>query len=589
MLDGTLDFSGGVDSIKVTTIQSDQNPNGLGRNELAWMVNGTVRDGGATQRTGWQPVVRVIGPEVLYQGGFMYAPVDGSSPYLILCFSGHVYMVIPDLQSVTDLSAQFGQVMPAGEPHFYFAQAEKWLIIQAGDLKTLPLFWDGLTLRRSIGITNQAVAPGTNGINEIPAATAMDYYMGRLWYAQGRQVSAGDIVGGSSGTLANNFRDAVLNVTENPLVLGGDGFTIPSQDGAIRALFHTAQLDAALGQGLLYIGTRKAVYQLNVPVTRTAWIAANNNNQPSLTVAQLINGPVGDRSVVPVNGDAYYQSLEPGIRSLALAVRYFNQAGNVALSAQEERVLQFNDRALMSFSTGIYFDNRLLQSALPVQRPQGVVHQALVPLDFVPMSTFGSNLNPTWEGMYQGLEFFQLFVGDFGGLERAFGLILSGDSTIHLWELTDAERFENGDNRVIWQLETPAYTWGQEFLLKKLVSAEIWADKLFGEVIFLMEYRPDGDPCWHKWHEWKKCSARNSCEDPINPVCYPLTLNRESYVQTMTLPIPPEDCNNPMGRPTYIGFQMQIRLTIKGWCRIRGLMLKALSVERGLYQDLVCV
>lgn len=588
-LDGSLDFSGGVDSIKVTTIQSEQNPNGLARNQLAWLNNATVRDGGITQRTGWQDLAEIIDQSGFYQGGFMYQPRDGSNPYLLLVISGHLYMVIPDLPSITNLSAQFGLNLPATAAHCYFCQAEEFLIIQAGDEKTLPLFWDGALLRQSKGITNQAVAPGTPGVNEIPAAAAMDYYMGRVWYAQGRQISGGDIVGGNSGTLAYSFRDAVLNVTENPLVLGGDGFTIPSQDGAIRAVFHTAQLDASLGQGTLYLGTRRAVYQLQVPVTRTGWIAANNNNQPLLTVAQLINGPVNDRAVVPINGDAYYQSIEPAIRSLAIATRFFTQAGNVALSSEVERIMQFSDRSLLSFASGVYFDNRLLQTALPIQRPQGVVHRALVPLDFVPMSSFGSELSPVWEGMYEGLEMYQLFTGDFGGLERAFAIVRSAtDQSMHLWELTDADRFENGDNRVQWQIEFPSLTWGQEFLLKKLTGAELWVDKLFGEVIFKMEYRPDGDVCWHPWFEWKKCSARNSCEDVTNPVCYPLTMNRDSYQQSMGLPRPPEDCQNVMGRPSYIGFQFQTRLTVKGWCRVRGLMLQAQSVERAQYSQLVC-
>ena len=44
--DGSLSFSSGVDSIKVTTIASARNPQGLGRDQLAWLINGTVRDGG---------------------------------------------------------------------------------------------------------------------------------------------------------------------------------------------------------------------------------------------------------------------------------------------------------------------------------------------------------------------------------------------------------------------------------------------------------------------------------------------------------------------------------------------------------------
>src|SRR5256885_5858484 len=257
--DGQMDWSGGVDSIKATTIQSRLNPNGLARNQLAWLQNATVRDGGITQRWGWQPLGTVMLHPTLYQGGFLYEP-DADNPYFIFSIGGRIIKVLPDdATHPVDLSAAFGLTNPATQPRSFFCQAEKYLIIQAGDDLTLPLFWDGTTLRRSVGITNTAVAPGTNSVNEIPAATAMDYYMGRVWYAQFRTYSAGDIVGGPSGTLANRFKDSVLNVTESPLVLGGDGFTVPTNAGNIRALKHSANLDAALGQGRLYIFTRKAI------------------------------------------------------------------------------------------------------------------------------------------------------------------------------------------------------------------------------------------------------------------------------------------------------------------------------------------
>src|SRR5688572_5684933 len=64
LVDGSVDFSGGVDSVKVTTIQSDVNPGGLARNQLAWLVNAGLRDGGITQRATFQPI------------GFMHEP-DG--------------------------------------------------------------------------------------------------------------------------------------------------------------------------------------------------------------------------------------------------------------------------------------------------------------------------------------------------------------------------------------------------------------------------------------------------------------------------------------------------------------------------------
>jgi hypothetical protein len=591
LIDGSLDFSGGVNSIKTTTIQSSQNPNGLARNELFWLDNATCRDGGITQRNGWRYLGTIHNSSTLYQGGFLYEP-DTANPYLILSLAGDIYKVLPDSAGQPVKVSSGATSNPAALPQSFFAQAEQFLVIQAGDGKTLPLFWDGNGLRRSKGITNTAVPPGTPGVNEIPAATAMDYYMGRLWYAQGRQYSAGDIVKGPSGTLAYQFRDSVLNVTENPLVVGGDGFTVPSNAGNIRAIKHTANLDVSLGQGRLYIGTREAIYSLQVPVSRSDWIGATNNAQPLQSIVQLVNGPVSDRSMIPVNSDLFYQSLEPGIRSLVFATRFFNQWGNVPISANEQRILAFNDRSLLHMSSGCVFDNRMFQTALPIQKPQGVVHQALIPMDFIPISNFNEQKRPNWEGMYEGLDVLQVFSGDFGGLERCFAVVVSRiDSSIQLYEITNSERDDfnvNGESRVTWITEFPAFTCGQEFLLKKLVSAELWIDKVLGEVIFTMEYRPDGDTCYHPWHVWKFCVQKNSCEDVLNPVCYPITPNREGFKQTFTLPEPQDKCQRMSGRPMNIGYQFQPRLTIKGWCRIRGLLLKFEPVESALYHDIVC-
>lgn len=592
--DGSLDWAGGVDSVRVPTIQSQANPNGLARNQLAWLDNATVRDSGISPRGGYTLLGNIHTPVGLWQGGFLYDPLT-EFPYLICAISGHIFKVVPGTPPiVTDLSVIFGQFMPSTLTElFYFCQGEKYLVIQAGDFTTLPLFWDNVTLRRSIGITNTAVAPGTPGVNEIPSAGAMDYFMGRLWYAKGRSINAGDIVKGPSGTLANQFDDAILNVTENPLVVGGDGFTLPTQAGSIRAVFHNANINATLGQGNLLIGTRRAVYQLNVPVTRTDWIGATNTNQPQLVVVQLVNGPVNDKSVVQVNGDVYYQSLEPSIRSLLASLRYWNQPGNIEISNQEQRVLQFNDRSLMRFGSGIEFANRLLESALPRQTPQGVVHDAVVPLDFVPMSTFGGSQQPIWEGMYEPPPFFQMWTGDYGGLQRAFQVSQSNvDGSFELWELSDLERFDKNrfddSARIQWYAEFPALTWGDEFQLKQLTCGELWVDRVFGTVVFNVEYRPDGETCWLPWHIWQICSAKNSCEDVHNPICYPIVPFGEGYRATMTLPKPPTKCEVANRRPSDWGYQFQTRLRVRGYARIRGLVLYCDIKDRQLYAANVC-
>lgn len=599
LVDGSIDFSGGIDSSKVTTISSESNPNGLDRNQLAYLVNGTLRDGGILTRTGWTYLKTIAQVGTLYQGGMMYDP-ENADPYLLLSLSGHIWRIPCAVGGDFDLSASVGLFNPATEPQAYFVQAEQFAIIQAGDyltaaVPTLPLFyWDGGTMIRSVGIDPAHVIPPAPGVwNQIPAAGPMDYYMGRLWYANDyRTYAAGDIVQGAAGNPLFDLRDSVLFVTENPLALGGDGFVVPSNAGTIRAIKHSANLDTALGQGQLFIFTPKSIYTLDVPVTRTNWIAATNNNQPQQKVVQLVNGAVGDRSVVSVNGDLFYQSLEPGIRSLITAIRYFSQWGNTPISLELERLLNYQDRAVMHLSTGIEFEDRLLMGVRGVQTDAGVAHQAIVSMDFRPVASLGKRGAPIWEGHYEGLKVLQLFQGVFGGLQRAFAVVVADtDGSIQLWELTNYLRHDVntvGDQRVTMVIEFPAYNFGDPFKLKKLVSAELWLDKILGTVDFTMEYRPDADVCWHRWHDWQICSQADCNDDPAGAACYPETPFRESHRSTITLPKPPNECQTAMKRPAFQGYQFQCKLTVKGWCRIRGLLLHAEEMDRKLYANLTC-
>jgi len=599
--DGSFDWSGGVDSESVPTIQSQLTTNGLKRNQLAWLDNATVRDGGIYPRFGWAFRQTIAPGGKLYQCGLMYDPGNSVSPYLIVQIGGVLYKVELDGNyPVTNLSAAFGASQPANLDYGYAIQAEQFGIFQAGDGNgqpnatnpgTRPLFWDGVNLRRSIGITNTAVGPGTPGVNELPSARSMDYYMDRLWYSAGRSAYAGDIFGGGSGVLTDKS-DAILNVTENPLVLGngGDGFRVPSQAGDLVVLTHSGSLNTALGQGQLYMGTRKAVYALNVPITRADWIGANTNNMPLMTLVARSNGPVNDRSSVAENSDLYFQSVEPSIRSLNLAIQYFNQPGNRPISANENRILQFNDRSLLRFASGMSFQNRLWQTALPKATASGCVHQAIVPLDFEPISSFGAQFDPVWEGMYEGVDILQMFVGNFQGVDRAFGLVVSRtDGSIQVWEFTSGELFENGDNRITSVIEFPAYTGGKEFTQKELDAAELWIDKIWGKVNFELYYRPDQYPCYQKWKFFDGCAARNPHEDinptPIYPIVNPY---QELYAAPKLIGRPPEGCNSVTKQPMNLGYQFQCMLKVVGSCRIRGFMIHMLPHKREAYQGIVC-
>ena len=600
IVDGQLSWDGGIDSGKPTTIQTQAQPYGVPRNMLAWLTNATVRGGGIRTRTGWLKLAELdVG---LFQGGSMYEP-DAGFPYQILSIAGRILLIHLDSDnSVVDLSAQFGLTNPATTAQSYFCQAEEFLIIQAGDLFTLPLFWDGTTLRRSKGVTNTGVAPGTPGVNELPSSGPMVYYQGRLWYAIGRFVNAGDIVGGNSGTAAFQFRDSVLNVTENPLVLGGDGFAVPSNSGNVRGLAYTANLDATLGQGPLYIFTAKQIYALTVPVTRTDWIAATGANAPSMTVAQIKWGCAAERSLVHLNGDLYYRTLEPAVRSLVLAIRFFTQFGNTPISRNMDRVMALEDRSLLHMSSGIEIENRLLMTILPIATDAGVAFQGISVLDFAIISGIQDKVSPTaqltggvvpsWEGMWEPGLTLQLFEDEFGGLQRGFAAMLSLDRTkIQIWEITNYAKSDQDDRRVTWLVETPAFNWNAPFDLKELDGAEFWIDKLYGTVDITLEYREDANECWHPWSVRRICTARNSGEVTqfAESGDYPSTIYCESGSIPVTFEKPAAfDCNDQNKRPVNVGCQFQLRLTVKGWCQIRGIRVFALPRYRRPFEGLSC-
>lgn len=596
ILDGQIDWSGGVNSAKVKTIASEVYPDGLARNQLPWLVNGTVRGGGILQRTGWQPQVKGAPWSGLFQGAYMYEP-PFADPYIVLLVGGRVYRARVDTDnSVEDMSAfGAGLTMPPTEPQAYFAQADQFLVIQSGDEVTNPLFWcdrgvgSPLTqFRRSAGF----IAPGNSG-NEIPPAGPMDYHMNRLWYAfRSRGYVAGDIIlNKTSGSIGYSFTDSVLKVTENPVAYGGDSFLTPAWAGSIRALKHASTLDTALGESPLFVLTRRAIFTCEAPITRDDWAGATLNKLPLQRVALDKGGTYAERSVVAVNGDLFFTSLPNGdIRSLRVSVRNDHQWGNVPLSRNENRALQFNDRSLLRLTSGIQFNNRLWQTCLPEMTPAGVGCAGVLPLDFDVISTLEERNPPAWEGIYEGLKILQLVEGDFGGRERGFAIVWSElDEEIQIWELTLADRFQNGENRVTWEIEFPAYTGGNPFQLKELETVELWIDKMLGTVDFEAFWRPDQHPCWFHWHAWKDCAAKDCRESMTDPCIYPGQPFCEQFRATKTLPKPPVFCQTGgQRRPAHWGYQFQVRLVIKGWCRIRGLLMHMLRRDKAQFEGLVC-
>lgn len=733
---GQFSWDGGVNSGVAPTIAGPLNPQGLKPNQTAWCNNCSLRAGGISPRGGWE-YLATMPAAGLFNSSYMYEP-PGEFPYIVLSCGGRIFRICVDTDNSIDEITQ-GNPNPDVDLG-YMVQGERFLVIQAGDYVTNPLFWDGATMRRSAGIQrtlgvvsiagvvpavgstvlldlsapfegqsgdlvfidgatfvavaaadfvvlrndtagnvggtvaagtiigrggtvitttqapfvipppggntaqipisptwgspiplgvhvgstgpapfewtamssgaaaiganqvylvnvtgtpNDPIAPGALLLSaaELPPAGPMDYYMGRIWEASGRQYLAGDIVRGPSGTAAYNLEDSILKITENSYLTAGGVFTVPTMAGNIRALKHPANLDSVLGEGALLPMTRRNIYSVHVVPTRAEWIALS---EPLQRVAQINFGTVSDRSVVSVNSDLYYQSVD-GVRSHKMAIRNFDAGpGNVPESNEVQRAVALNNRALLRFGTGIEFDNRLLQSCLPFQTPVGVAHAGLLALNFDLQSAIGEKLPPAWEGVWEGVNVLQLLKGDFGGRQRAFAFVWSSiHNAIELWELTaDAaqDRGLEGEDRIRWSFETPSFNWGDSFQLKQLDTMELWVDRLIGTVEFTVEFRPGQYPCWQFWHHWEECASRNTCElpNPLLPCDYPEQPYLPQYRIPMVLPTPPKNCNDNVTRPMDIDGQFQFRITIKGNCRIRGIIVHALPRERAPYEGLRC-
>ncbi|HXD09566.1 MAG TPA: hypothetical protein VN653_05850, partial [Anaerolineales bacterium] len=337
-------------------------------------------------------------------------------------------------------------------------------------------------------------------------------------------------------------------------------------------------------------------YANEAPVTRDAWTKADLNFMPLQKVVLVKGGTFAERAVVQVNDDLYFPGPPNGdIRSLATALRYFHQPGNIPISNSVNRALVYNDRSMMRYMSGVEFDNRLLITNSPIQTPVGVAGQTVLPLDYDISSTIDERKPPAFEGSLEGLKFLQIVEGDFGGVQKCFAVVWSDlHNSIEIWQLTTDQRFDrndSGDSRVQWGIEFPAYTFGDFLKPKKLVGGALWIDKLFGTVEFELSYRPDGYPCWIPWHSWKECSARDCNETFPSIFCngYPNEQFCEAYQPDMDLPIPHSICiNTRTNRPSNVGYQFQCRLLIKGWCRIRAFILYAEPLMKPPYGNLIC-
>lgn len=404
-------------------------------------------------------------------------------------------------------------------------------------------------------------ASGTtlNTLAELPPGRMGDYGLGRNWQSlvNGTSYIGSDIVGSSSGTVINQFRDAVLNVTENNYLAGGGVFWVPSAGQQINAMRFPATLDSSLGQGPLQVFTWSTTFSCNAPVQRSTWQDLTN---PIQTQSLVGGGAVSQFSAVAVNGDIWFRSLD-GIRSLKLARQDFQTSfGNTPQSVEMNRVLMEDNQNLLTYCGGVNFDNRLLMTATPQQADNGnVYHETLIALNLDPNSSLRQKYPPIYDGAWKDRNILRPVTGTFGGVERAFAFIFDVENqTIGLTEILktrEDNEFDNGTDRIQFSMESPAMFYQPETATRQLLrlnDGELIIKDLSGTVRFDVFYRPDYDTAWHSWHSWEVSDT-------------------PSWNPRMGLGQPDlKQGDSDTGRPFAVGYHFQLLIVVTGSCTILG-------------------
>lgn len=413
---------------------------------------------------------------------------------------------------------------------------------------------------------------------QLPPGRMGAYGLGRIWMSliDGKQFVAGDIVGGSSGTVANNFRDAVLQITENLYLAGGGNFTVPGSYGDIRAMCFSETLDSSLGQGALQVFTPTTVFSCNAPVDRTTWQDVTN---PILTESAKGGGGLSQWSTVNSNSDILSRAYD-GIRSLILTRREFNTWGNVPISREVQPQLDRDSEDLLGYTSAVVFDNRhLMTTEGELVDGRGVIWTRLTVANHDPVSSLQGKSPSVYDALYwQGLNVFQLVRGTIDEEDRCFAFTLNEhNDKIELWEIlksSSPEIYDDVDTRIVWSFESAMLDFGQRDPRTRerlrLGQSEISVNELRGKVSFQAYFRPDFWPCWVPWASWEECASDN---DVVG--------TSPSFRPNMGLPEPdPGWCDPTTNRPLREGYFFQFKLVITGHCKMTSVKLTADSVPQ---------
>lgn len=563
LFDGQIDFTGGMDA--------SRSPELISPNQIALGVNVTIRNGYPSTRPPFNKLLLNFSDDDTAEGiwnsglfqGAAYYNLNGTFPSIVASVGGHIFNMQPvglgfQVSDITPFLADgiTRDVNSSLLTKAYFAVADVYLVIQDGQSKAF--IFDGSTLRRS----NPAIP-------EVPVGTVMAYGQSRLAVANGNQFLIGDINGGATN---------VLSFTETTYLNGGGSFILPMNMGNVTAMIFNAQQDTNTGQGTLLVFGETGVISVNLTIPREQW-----QTSQIVTVTLTNIGTLSDRSVTTVNADIIFRSQD-GIRTYRDARAEFGaysvgNFGRTAMSYEIQNYLATDALFYLKFSSGVIFDNRYLMTTLPIMRTYGVpVFQAIAVMDFISVSALRYQQPPVFDGLWTGLDFYQVVQGKFFSGARGFAFARGADNVrnqeLQLWEITTGQGNDNnGSCPIQCAVETKSFVFGNSTMYKKMAYLRHWADQLQDRTDWTLRVKPDQYPGWALWQEWTYDAPDQVC---LNTECS-IPNYQPQYRAGRNSVLAPEGCltDGDLLWTYRTGYAFQLRLEWSGVARLTKLLLTA--------------
>ncbi len=520
-------------------VNTNLTPDQIGSAQTAWSANATIRDGKLRTRS-YKLVQRATMPKGLVQGAGYFSANNGQ---LVVSIWGQLYRILVNANNVTIDPIPLAFRNSALKLQAWMCETVGSFLIQDGQSDCI--IYDGSSTRRA-----------DPSQKEVPLGRQMAYGNGRLCVAvNGNQVKVGNIT--------TDIYQSELSFTETQYLNGGGSFLYPQN---LTALAFLPVNNTFSGYGSLLDFGEQFIDSLHLEITqRDQWASKDG-----FGVVVLPNvGSCAQDVIVRVNQDLYFRDADGQIWSVRSAVSDQNTPGNSPLSREISRIVDFETDVWVPYSSGIYFDGRMMWLASPFMNRFGLPSfKAIISLDAAPLATMRGKTPPAYDGVADGLWFQRICAGKFSGQNRAFVISTDEDGENRLWEIVargEADQYFKTEDDVIVvrdslvtaNTETRRYDFGAPPLLKQLMRLDLWPAEIEGENTVQVYYRADNRTKWQFWSEFSCCARMTNADDQwLN-----LYNQERGRVISLSSPYVNDDIDNQQAN---VGFGFQIRVVWTG-------------------------